>query len=94
MCDDQFYTKEELQELLDNAIIPFPIYGVSKANEIIIGTSRGSLSTKPNKKGEWIIDLADLEEGYKGLRKIVVNGKKIKLKKGDMQKVEVNGRSP
>lgn len=73
MCDDDSIESE--------TIIPFIICGKSKPNSSIeLITRRGKLGVLCGKNGEFVFDLANLSEGYKGLRIFRIKGKKFKIK--------------
>lgn len=81
----------KLEEFRDK-ILPFPVSGIVKPNILIrIITSKGKLETKSNKRGEFTLDLANLEGDYRKLKvfKIKIENKikefKIDKNKGFME---------
>ena len=69
-------------DCLTNMIIPYIIHGKYYKNRLInVSLGKQLLKTKTNKDGNWIIDLANAEFGYKGYKTVIVNGKRFWLNK-------------
>ena len=60
---------------------PYILFGVTKCGRVDVTLGTETHTVTPNKEGQFIIDLNEFECGYKGRRKIKVNGKTFKIDK-------------
>lgn len=84
---------EEFEEMMEfeHAIPPYILMGIWKPNRIVkvrAGIQK-PIKTKTDKYGRWIIDLANLDNGYNRYKYVYVNNIRCRLNKSGSLKVDI-----